>query len=273
MKRSRIRSPRRASGLAAALLLVATGCVTRGSYDEVVAERDQLAKDLQRALVTTESLDSERVALLEQMEDLRQKREVLERDVRRLSRAEAQLSVTLKRREAELAERNEELSKLRGTYDSLVQELEAEVAAGEIQIEQLREGLRLNVAQDILFASGSTKLNASGERVLRKVAGQLVALPHEVEVQGHTDNVPVRAASRFASNWELAAARASQVVRLFAAAGVDPSRLRAVSFGQYHPVASNDSPEGRLRNRRIEIRLQPVEAAGLPANLPVEPGS
>jgi chemotaxis protein MotB len=255
----------RASRLAAAALLASAGCVSKGAYDEVSAERDRLSQELERAQATTESLDVERVQLLEQMEDLRERRETLERDVRRLSRAEAELSESLANREAELAERNEELSNLRGTYDSLVEELEAEVAAGEIEIEQLREGLRLNVAQDILFASGSTQLNASGQRVLRKVSNQLVKLQHEVEVQGHTDNVPVRANARFPSNWELAAARASQVVRLFEAQGVDPARLRAVSFGEFHPVASNDTPEGRLKNRRIEIRLQPVEPAATPA--------
>jgi chemotaxis protein MotB len=267
MKRSHTRS--RASA-AAALLLLATGCVGRGTHNEVVAERDSLSKRLGRAEATTESLDVERVKLLEQMEDLREKREVLERDVRRLGRAEAELSANLANREAELEERNQEIAKLRGTYDALVQDLEAEVAAGEIQIEQLREGLRLNVAQDILFASGSTQLNESGERVLRKVASQLVKLPHSVEVQGHTDNVPVRASARFPSNWELAAARAAQVVRLFASAGVDPTRLRAVSFGEFHPVAGNETPEGRLRNRRIEIRLEPASARD-PSSSPIDP--
>jgi chemotaxis protein MotB len=271
MKRSNTRS-NPASRLALAALLVSVGCVSRGAYDEVEAERDRLSTELERALATTESLDVERVKLLEQMEDLREKRAVLERDVRRLSRAEAELSDSLAVREAELAERREEISKLRGTYDSLVQELESEVAAGAIEIEQLREGLRLNVAQDILFASGSTKLNESGQQVLRRVAEQLVKLNHEVEVQGHTDNVPVRANARFPSNWELAAARATQVVRLFESHGVDPARLRAVSFGEFVPVASNDTPEGRLRNRRIEIRLQPSEASAMPAN-PAPSGS
>jgi len=251
----------RLASAAVAALVVGTGCVGRGTHNAVVRERDQLARDLDKARVTTRSLDSERVQLIDQLEDLRQRRETLERDVNRLQATEAELSQTLKQRETELAERNEELSQLRGTYDSLVVELEAEVAAGQITIEQLREGLRLNVAQDILFASGSTQLNESGEQVLRKVANQLVKLPHLVEVQGHTDNVPVRVSARFPSNWELAAARASQVVRLFMAMGVDGSRLRAVSFGEYHPVAGNDTPEGRLKNRRIEIRLQPVGAA------------
>jgi chemotaxis protein MotB len=252
--------------LALALLLPA--CVGRGTYNEAVRERDRLSLELERARKTNEALGAERVDLLDEMEDLRQEREELDDSVRQLRRTKEELSETLEVTARELEERTREIQDLRSTYDSLVQELEAEVAAGEIQIEQLREGLRLNVAQDILFASGSTRLEPSGQRVLRKVAAQLVDLPHGVEVQGHTDNVPVRASSRFPSNWELAAERAAQVVRLFVAEGVAPERLRAVSYGQYHPVASNDTPEGRLRNRRIEIRLEPAEAAApaLPAD-------
>jgi chemotaxis protein MotB len=265
MRPSRTRSCLRVDGLlAAALAAVAVcSCVGRGTYNEVVQERDHLSAELARAKATTQSLDRERVALMEQLEDLRQKRTTLEANVDRLRRTEAELSAALKQSESDLAERNEELAALRGTYTDLVAELEAEVAAGQIQIEQLREGLRLNVAQDILFASGSTELNASGVEVLQKVAAQLKKLPHRVEVQGHTDNVPVKPNSRFPSNWELAAERATQVVRLFAAEGVDPTRMRAVSFGEFHPVASNDTPEGRLKNRRIEIRLEPVDAPDL----------
>ena len=260
MRPSRTRSCQRVEGLLAAALAAVTvlGCVGRGTYNEVVQERDRLSAELARAKATTQSLDRERVALMDQLEDLRQKRTTLEANVERLRRTEAELSAALEQSESELAERNEELAALRGTYTDLVAELEAEVAAGQIQIEQLREGLRLNVAQDILFASGSTELNASGVEVLQKVAVQLKKLPHEVEVQGHTDNVPVKPNSRFPSNWELAAERAAQVVRLFARRGVDPTRMRVVSFGEFHPVASNATPEGRLKNRRIEIRLEPV---------------
>jgi chemotaxis protein MotB len=261
MMRSPTPSCRRASALLAVALLTGLGCVSRGTYQEVVGERDRLSEELTKARATTQSLDRERVALLEQLEDLRQKRETLEQNVERLRRTEADLSSTLKQRETELAERNEELTKLRGTYTDLVDDLEAEVSAGQIQIEQLREGLRLNVVQDILFASGSTQLNPAGREVLEKVARQLLKLPHEIEVQGHTDNVPVKPNSRFPSNWELAAERAAEVVRLFAAKGVDPTRMRVVSFGEFHPVASNDTPEGRLKNRRIEIRLAPVGSA------------
>jgi chemotaxis protein MotB len=88
---------------------------------------------------------------------------------------------------------------------------------------------------------------------LRKVGERLIALPNTIEVLGYTDDVPI--GRRYPSNWELAAARASSVVRLLAEVGVDPTKLRVVSRGEFAPVAPNDTAEGRALNRRIEIRL------------------
>ncbi|MEE8508423.1 MAG: OmpA family protein, partial [Myxococcota bacterium] len=112
--------------------------------------------------------------------------------------------------------------------------------------------------EEILFPSGSASLNSSGTAVLRKVGRRLLELPHTIAVEGHTDDVPV--ARRFPSNWELAAARASSVVRLLIDLGVEPERLKAVSRAEFAPIASNDSAEGRAKNRRIEIQLDaPVD--------------
>ena len=254
--------------LALALLVVASaGCVTRGTHQQVVDERDRLAQDkaeledrVRRLDASNESLGAERVRLIEEMDDLLQARATLETDIRKLERTEAILSGTLREREAELASTSDELRDLRGTYQGLVDDLQEEVASGQIEIEQLRDGVRLNLTQDVLFALGSAKLNTAGMAVVRKVASRVKGLPHGVEVQGHTDPVPIRqrATARYATNWELAAARASQVVRLLQQQGVDPHRLSAVSFGPYRPVASNDTPEGRAKNRRIEIRVQPL---------------
>jgi len=239
-------------------------CVSQGRYQEVVDERDGLlqdrsrlerrAKDLERS---SESLGAERARLIDEMEDLRQAQEQLDKDVRRLRKAEEELSLTLEDREAKLAARNQEVERLRGTYEGLVADLEQEVAAGQITIEQLRGGLQVNLTQDVLFSSGSAKVNAKGQKVLGKVASNLKNLPHQVQVEGHTDNVPIRS-ERYPSNWELAAGRASEVVKLLAANGVDPSRLAAVSHGEFMPRASNDTPEGRAKNRRIEITLEPI---------------
>ncbi len=257
---------RRCSALPLALGLVAVaggGCVTRGHHQEVVAELEDEKQVLEERVRELErsnrSLGDERVRLLEEMEDLRQSRQTLASDVSQLERSRDLLTTHLREREEELAARRDEVQRLQNTYQGLVSDLESELAEGQIQIEQLREGLLLNLPQDVLFRSGSANLDARGADVLRKVAGQLIDSPHLVEVQGHSDNVPLSRslAARYGSNWELAGARAAQVVRILASAGVDPARLSAISHGEYAPVASNDTAAGRAENRRIEIRLIP----------------
>jgi chemotaxis protein MotB len=265
--------------LAAAGLGFALGCVGLGSHREVVAERDrladekaQLAERVRLLEASNASLSAERVRLLEETEDLREQHAALEEGVADLQRRHDALSESLTAREAELASRSEEVARLRGTYEGLVSDLEAEVQAGQIQIQQLREGLLLKVSDEILFPSGSAQLSVQGKDVLARVAGHLKQLPDRVEVQGHTDNVPI-ATAIYPSNWELAAARATGVVRWLEAQGLEARRLSGVSFGEQHPVAPNDTPEGRSRNRRIEIRLLPERAAGAaaPATPPVPP--
>lgn len=235
--------------------------MTSDTHEAVVAERDRLAAELDEARervrrleASKESLSNERVELIDSLEDLREARTDLE------SRVEA-----LEARRGELAERlesrSQELGRLRETYDGLVEDLEAEVTAGRIQIERLRDGIRLDLPQAILFPSGSATLDPGGRDVLGKVAGRLARIENRIEVRGHTDDVPIRGAlaERYPTNWELAAARASSVVRLLAEEGVAPERMSAVSYGAQRPRASNDTPKGRARNRRIEIRLLPLE--------------
>jgi chemotaxis protein MotB len=280
MTRSGTHLPRRTEALAAlglALALAAGGCVTRGKHDQIVgaleAEKSDLEQRVQDLERSNQSLDQERIQLIDEMEDLREARAGLTRDVEKLTRTKDLLTEHLRKRESEV----EELSQLKGTYRGLVSELEAEVAAGQIQIEQLRDGIRLNLPQDILFSSGSAALDPRGEAVLKKVAGKLHEQNHRIEVQGHTDNVPISGAltQRFATNWELAAARAARVVRLFESQKIDAHRLSAISYGEFAPVAPNDDPESRAKNRRIEIRLIPVhgpEVANAPeASAPAAP--
>jgi chemotaxis protein MotB len=284
MKRSATPWLRRAS--AALLPLALAACVSRGAYQELEAERDALTLETQQLQeritlleASTESLGVERVALIDEMETLREAHAVLDRDVTGLRTAKAELSQNLQAREAELAVRQQEVEQLRGTYEGLVADLESEVATGQIEIQQLREGLQLNLTQDVLFASGSAELNDAGRAVLIKVAQRLNEVPHRVEVRGHTDSIPIRGAlaAKFPSNWELAGARASGVVRFLALRKIDPKRLVAVSLAEYEPIAPNDTPEGRQKNRRIAITLEPSRpepaaaaptAAAVPAATP-----
>jgi chemotaxis protein MotB len=268
------------------LAVAASGCVNAGRFDAVKAERDKLQAEksnLEQRVEMLESanasLEGARFALIDEMEDLRQTHESLGRDVQRLERAEAHLSenlaareVELVQRKAELASSERELAKLRGAYEGLVEDLEAEVASGRIQIEQLRDGLSLNLSQEIMFESGSANLAQGGGAVVRTVAERLQALPNDIEVRGHTDDVALKGSPLYPSNWELAAARAARVARLLVDAGVSPERLSVVSFGQYAPIASNDTPEGRAKNRRIEIALKPTaEAVAAEPEPPVAP--
>jgi len=242
------------------LLPIALGCVTKGTYDEVVGERDQLAaarRDLESRVeqltAANKSLTAERVALIDENEDLRIAKETNEQEVAKLTRVKSKLAERVESSEAQLAARVAEIEQMRSSYDGLVADLESEVASGQIQIERLRTGLKLNLSEEILFPSGSATLNASGQAVLRKVSQRLVELSNNIEVVGHTDNVPV--ARRYASNWELAAARASSVARLMIESGVAPERIKVVSRAEFDPVASNDTAEGRSRNRRTEIMV------------------
>ncbi len=266
----RVRSRPGAAALAALGLvsLVSQACVTKGRYDEetgrLEAENAELTRRAENLERSNDALEVERVRLVDEMEDLRQARETLDRDVAKLQKTKDLLTEHLRKRDEEVAE----LSRLSTTYENLVSDLQEEVTSGQIEIEQLRDGIRLNLPQDILFPSGSVELQSGGEKVLRKVSTRLRSVKHRVEVQGHSDNVPLSRslARRYGSNWELAAARASQVVRLFEKEGVGPARLSVISFGQWAPVADNDTPEGRALNRRIDIRLIPVDAPAAAAS-------
>ena len=140
--------------------------------------------------------------------------------------------------------------------------LRAEISAQQVTIDQLENGIRVRMSSDLLYPSGDVDLNPSGRAALDKIAGQLAnmaAQNYEIDVVGNTDNVPIgfELARKYPSNWELAGARAAIVVRHLQQQGVDPTKMEAISDGQYDPVASNDTPQGRAQNRRTDILLRP----------------
>jgi len=147
----------------------------------------------------------------------------------------------------------------------LEDEMRRALESKDITISELQGKLTVSILDRILFDSGEAVLKPEGEKVLVQVAGVLAQYPNrQIHVVGHTDNVPIRASARnrFASNWELSTARATAAVRfLQEQAGVDPRRLGAVGYGEFHPVADNDTPEGRASNRRIAIVVLPEELA------------
>lgn len=141
-------------------------------------------------------------------------------------------------------------------------------AAQEVQVEVQPDGVLFRLDAPFLFASGGADLAPEAAPVLDKMAEVLARHPDRVRVEGHTDAIPIHSA-KFASNWELSAARAVTVARYFQSRGVAPERMSATGYGEFKPLAGNDSAEGRARNRRVEIFLavdhrSPARATKLP---------
>lgn len=130
------------------------------------------------------------------------------------------------------------------------------IGAGEVSIVARDGRMVLVMPTDVLFDSGRTEVKRSGQKALEEIAAVLKTVPRQFQVAGHTDDVPIQT-ERFPSNWELSTARAIEVVRFLVAHGVPSTALSAAGYGEFDPVTPNKSDEGRRRNRRIEITLQP----------------
>jgi chemotaxis protein MotB len=167
-----------------------------------------------------------------------------------LSSTKQQLQTTLEKKSSE--------------YDQLASSLKEEISAGRVELTELRGKMTVKMKDKILFSSGSAAIGKPGLAALQAVADALKNVSGKtIRVEGHTDNVPAMR-SKFASNWELSTARALAVVRFLQVAGVDPAKLAAAGYGEYQPVAPNDSADGRSQNRRIEIVLAPADGAPAP---------
>lgn len=141
---------------------------------------------------------------------------------------------------------------LTGMARDILKVLAPLVDQGKVSVTQSPRGVRVEINASVLFAPGDAKLSEQTSQVLAAVAAVLKDDDHAIQVEGHTDNVPIRNPA-FASNWDLSAVRAAGVVRLFVENGVAEKRLTAIGRGATQPVADNGTPEGRLRNRRVSV--------------------
>ncbi len=161
----------------------------------------------------------------------------------------------------------EEADHLRQAKALLEKRLSSEIADQNIAVGFDDRGLVVRVMDLVLFDSGKAQLRNEAHPVLEKVSRilkeQVRAQP--VSIEGHTDNEPIRH-SGWKDNWELSLARARAVLTyLVKEQGLEPSRVSAAGFGEYHPVASNNTPEGRRQNRRVEIVVLPQRTAQAPS--------
>jgi chemotaxis protein MotB len=240
----------------------------------LTALRDELerrAAQEQRGRERAEAESGERARLAEsaaaQVALLTRQTEALRAELARLSRAldlaeaegrdrNAQITLLGQRLNAALAARVEELQRYRSDFFGRLRDVLGE--RPEVRI----VGDRFVFQGEVLFAQGSAELSDAGLRQLRDLAGVLSEvtplIPADVawvmRVDGHADRTPIRSA-RFASNWELAAARAIAVAQILIAEGLPPNRVAATSFGDAQPIDPGDSPQALARNRRIELRM------------------
>lgn len=189
-----------------------------------------------------------------------------ESDLQRLNREQA---LTIDSLNKEVARLNQELDVVAGSRSELAkaktdleQKLRAELASGQMSVAMESRGLVLTVQNQVLFDSGRCEVKASAKQSLGAIAEVLKkrAGKNLIHIEGHTDNVPIRV-SGWKSNWELSTARATEVIHAFVDDySLNPKLFAAVGYGEFHPVRSNETPEGRQKNRRVEIVVSPKKA-------------
>jgi len=274
-------------------LLASSGCVSKTDYLKKVDEATALQQQLEDLQSRHSQLKADHQALQTNFENattmiagLQQDLERSAKDIERLEQvlstrsAEAGAAMTEMRQtidklqaenreltnqvELERVAREARLAQLKNTYDQLVGKLENEIERGEVTISELQGKLTVNMVERILFDSGKAEIKPQGLEVLRRVGDILNESQDKVvQVEGHTDNVGIssRLKEKFPSNWELSTARAANVVHFLQdQVGIPGERLAVAGYGPYRPIATNDTPEGREQNRRIQIVLVPLDA-------------
>jgi chemotaxis protein MotB len=292
-------------GMIAVLIAAAlSGCVTTKEYNARLADIEGLkgnVSSLQEKLIETEADKAtarvEAAGLQTELDELKKKIKALQDDntdldgllkakkdelsakIAGLRDTSAQKDLEIEslttqvaalnqEKEAAVKEKERSMEEMKKTYDSLMGEMSQEIKKGEITITQLKDKLSVNLVEKILFDSGSAEIKKDGKKVLDRVAEILAKITDkQVRVAGHTDNVPIgyRIREKFPTNWELSAARATTVARYLQDKGINPGLLSACGYSEYRPVASNDTEEGRTKNRRIELDLIPREIDKVPA--------
>ncbi len=204
----------------------------------------RLRQEVKKVILTTAELEAE-------LENHRAEQNSLHNEI-----------ITVSGENSQLLDQLEQEQESKKQITSLKSRLERELDDSRVEISQLKNQMTvIRLTSDVLFSPGSARINLDGQKVLSIIAESLNAYPDRfISVEGHTDNEPIVLNTRYASNWELSAARGLAAVNYFQQISlVDPRRLKVVGYGQYHPVSSNKSAEGRQRNRRIEIKILPPE--------------
>jgi chemotaxis protein MotB len=152
------------------------------------------------------------------------------------------------------AKRKKQEAKMKDIAKDILKVLEPLVKEGQVRVTQSNRGVAVEINASVLFAAGQAVLEKQSVETLTAVARVLAQVDNQLQVEGYSDNTPINT-PQYPSNWELSTARASSVVRLFIENGVAPDRLTSIGYGENRPVESNDTAEGRARNRRVTVLI------------------
>lgn len=257
--------------LAALVLLLSPACVMKSKYLELETEyhttRDGLNNEVSQQKASILKLEGEVEALEGQVAALKGEierkesalNELREQNTSMLSNQEGLKGEIDKMKAAlqELERRKAETEARMKEFKDLVARFRTMIDAGTLDVRIVNGRMVVVLATDILFGSGSATLSNEGKAALSEVAAILATIEgRDFQIEGHTDNVPI-GSDRFPSNWYLASARAIGVVEHMISAGMPADRLSAASYGEFKPVDTNNTKEGKAKNRRIEIVVVP----------------
>ncbi len=225
---------------------------TEKAYKNLQASYEALSQKSSTALEAQSIKTRELIRQLEEKEKrLAKERELLEKMQEEL----AERSARINELEQLIAEKDALLNRVKESLNASLDEFKEQ----GLQVHMKNGKLYVSMQNKLLFDSGSWKLRSQGTHAITKIAKVLAENPDiEIMIEGHTDNVPYRGNQYIEDNWDLSVKRATTVVRqLLKNKHIDPKRLIAAGRSKYHPVAPNDTPENRAKNRRIEVILTP----------------
>ncbi len=248
----------------AILVFVATGMLACGVkqeiYDAKALEAKKLAEQLGACEDGSAKLNEELEAMKVQNASYEKRLLELGEDLTKLQGEKGALATDLKEtqeRERKLRAEQEAQKARMAKYRKVIEKFQALVTSGKLKIRIVRGRMVVEMSSNILFPSGKDQLLDDGKKALEELAAILKTITdRDLQVAGHTDNVPIRS-NKFKSNWELSTARAVTVVKFLQDQGVKPTLLSAAGYSEYQPAASNDTEEGKANNRRIEVILMP----------------
>jgi chemotaxis protein MotB len=233
------------------LVSLLAGCgVDQKKYDAAVAELNS-CKDEKQA--TTDKLTKQNQECNTKLADMTSVARSLGAKTEQLATEKSDLNARL-----EEVERQHQLERARAAvYQGLLDKLKGMIGAGQLQVDIRNGKMVVKLPDSVLFDPGKTQIKPQGKKALEQLTEVLKAIPdRSFQVCGHTDNAPIKT-GRFRSNWDLSTARAVEVVNFMIKSGMEPNRLSATGYGEYDPVAANDTAVGKAQNRRIEIVIMP----------------